>query len=120
MRFGLNQNLLVIDAALQLHNSVVQNGLDSGKRHTLSSAMEFDDEVIAFVAASLHDIVGGFGDEVATESGGHRGRETAQNKMLKSKGKSHRDIIRCKLDILKLSRPKSNWSRTNSGNFQMS
>ena len=73
LRFDLNQNLLVIDAALRLHNFIVQNDLNSGTRHTLSSTMEFDDEVLAFMAANPNEIVGVFGEEVSAESTGRGG-----------------------------------------------
>ena len=65
--------------------------------------MEFNDEVLAFMAENPYEIAGVFGDEVSTESGDRGGSEKAQHKMFNSKGKAVRDSIRDKLDALKFS-----------------
>ena len=86
LRFRLQQNINVIDAAMRLHNFIIMHDLEHNNRRNLSKCNEFEEDILNFMAANPNEIVGIFGDEGNDRNSSHCSSETKENRVLKKKG----------------------------------
>ena len=89
------------------------------KRKFNIKPLEFDDQVLACMAAHPNDIVVTFGDEVDDESAGLGRSDNLAIRNIKKQGKLVRENIKIKLASTGLSRVKTNWFMTQSGRSQL-
>ena len=92
LRFKLQQNLKVIDVVMWHHSFIICHRMEIGNRGIGSNGVEFDDDVLKFMAANPNEIIGVFGDEVNDEIKTRGGRDSNQVRDLKRQGKMIRDI----------------------------
>jgi len=114
LRFRLEQNINVIDAAMRLHNFIVMYDLQHDNRKNLSKCNEFEEDILKFMAANSNEIVGIFGDEGNDRNSSRGGSETKENRVLKKKGEQVRNNIKDKLHRIGFTRPQKNWFRSHS------
>ena len=81
--------------------------------------MQFDDEVLRFMAANPNEIAGIFGDGVNADNLGWGGSDTRHVRELKRQVKLVRDSIKSKLASMGMHRLQSNWFRTESRRVQI-
>ena len=120
LRFKLQQNLKVIDAAMQLHNFIICHEMEVGNRGIDFKCIDFDDDVLKFMAANPNEITGIFIDEANNEIKTRGGSDNKQVRDLKRQGKMIRDGIKSKLASMGMRRPNLNWFRSESGRVKMS
>ena len=89
LRFKLQHNLKVIDAAIRLCNFIVSYNLEVENRF-LKKGVEFNNEVLRFIAANPNEIVGIFSEGTNTDNLCNGGSNTCHVREWKARKASHR------------------------------
>ena len=119
LRFKLQQNLKVIDAAMRLHNFIICHEMEVGNRGFGSNGVDFDDGVLKFMVANPNEITDIFGHEVNDEIKTKGGSDNKQVRDLKRQVKMNRDGIKSKLASMGMRRPNLNWFRSEFGRVKI-
>jgi len=115
LKFSLKHNVAVIDAALRLHNFIVDFREKYEKESATFEQSLFDDDCLWFLTANPEMIVGVFGGEEERRFD-NIGRPTNADAHAKSMGKVWRDKLRDAMQAKGLIRPMANWFRNNVTN----
>jgi len=109
LRFSLQHNIQTIDAALRLHNVIVDYNLKHGLRPSIDTSL-YDDDCLAFLFANPNEIIGVFGDGTNAEV---RVRGTPPNidRDERALGVQWRDALCQCMAEEGLMRPSANWYR---------
>ena len=94
--------------------------MEVGNRGIGSNCVDFDDDVLKFMAANPNEITDIFGHEVNDEIKTKGGSDNKQVRDLKRQGKMIRDVTKSKLASIGIRRPNLNWFRSESGRVKMS
>lgn len=120
LRFSLDHNIKIIEAALKLHNFILNFAHLNGLRPTNCDNEIFDEECLTYLSVNNSATVGTFGDDTNDESE-QIGRPTNEQLELHHSGMTLRASICNRFTSEKMVHPSKNWYRTNQFNYiQMS
>ena len=91
----MEHNIRVIDAAIRLHNFIVEYKLCSGKRKQNNPEETYDDQSVDFMNENPSKIVGVFGDETRETT---KGRLSHMLKELKEDEEFLRNTLYAKIE----------------------
>lgn len=118
MKYGIQRNTIAIDAAMRLHNFIVNyrernNCIDSPDK----DLNLYDDECMEFMTANPDEIIGTYCGAMleANRRRQPMGRPTKLRKM----GKEWRDKLRNRMVQEGLGRPPCTWHRTATNNIRI-
>ena len=118
MKYGIQRNTIAIDAAMRLHNFIVNyrernNCVDSPDK----DLNVYDDECMDFMTANPDEIIGTYSGEILEQN--VRRQPMGRPSKLRKMGKEWRDKLRNRIVQEGLGRPPCTWKRTATNNIRI-